>query len=134
MGHKVEMAACGSRHTAVLTSAGEVHTFGDKENGVCGVGDTDGYQYIPKLVEGLKGKQIGDVGGGALARQQIREWFSPQVFSLATELRNAIICYLSPRPSRQVDRGGSLPYSSYYRGGRTMDMVGLSGQVAQQAP
>ena len=50
--------ACGSRHTAVVTNKGCTYTWGDKENGVAGHGDTEGHQYTPKLLERLSGKKV----------------------------------------------------------------------------
>jgi len=50
--------ACGSRHTAVVTTKGCLYTWGDKENGVAGHGDTEGHQYTPKLLERLSGKKV----------------------------------------------------------------------------
>jgi RCC1 and BTB domain-containing protein len=50
--------ACGSRHTAVITNKGCLYTWGDKENGVAGHGDTEGHQYTPKLLERLSGKKV----------------------------------------------------------------------------
>jgi len=58
VGLVVSQIACGSRHTAVVTSNGELYTWGDKENGVAGHGDTDGHQYTPKLLERLSGKRV----------------------------------------------------------------------------
>ena len=54
----VAQIACGSRHTAVITSTGAMYTWGDKENGVAGHGDVEGHQYTPKLLERLAGKRI----------------------------------------------------------------------------
>jgi len=54
----VQAIACGSRHTAALTSSGALYTWGDKENGVAGHGDTEGHQYTPKLIERLAGKKV----------------------------------------------------------------------------
>jgi len=54
----VSQIACGSRHTAVITSTGAMYTWGDKENGVAGHGDVEGHQYTPKLLERLAGKRI----------------------------------------------------------------------------
>jgi len=54
----VSQVACGSRHTAVITSTGALYTWGDKENGVAGHGDVEGHQYTPKLLERLAGKTI----------------------------------------------------------------------------
>ena len=58
VGMVVTQIACGSRHTAVVTSTGECWTWGDKENGVAGHGDAEGHQYTPKLVEKLAGKRV----------------------------------------------------------------------------
>lgn len=58
VGLVVTQIACGSRHTAVITSTGALYTWGDKENGVAGHGDTEGHQYTPKLLERLAGKRI----------------------------------------------------------------------------
>ena len=57
VGLGVSHIACGSRHTAIITSSGAIYTWGDKENGVTGHGDTDGHQYTPKLLERLAGKR-----------------------------------------------------------------------------
>lgn len=57
-GLAVSQIACGSRHTAIITTNGAIYTWGDKENGVAGHGDTEGHQYIPKLLERLAGKRI----------------------------------------------------------------------------
>ena len=57
VGLAVSQIACGSRHTAIITSSGAIYTWGDKENGVTGHGDTDGHQYSPKLLERLAGKR-----------------------------------------------------------------------------
>jgi len=58
VGLAVSEIACGSRHTAVITSTGALYVWGDKENGVCGHGDTEGHQYTPKLLERLAGKRV----------------------------------------------------------------------------
>lgn len=42
VGLTVSKIACGSRHTAVVTNTGALYTWGDKENGVAGHGDTEG--------------------------------------------------------------------------------------------
>mmetsp|Transcript_18157 Transcript_18157/g.23892 ORF Transcript_18157/g.23892 Transcript_18157/m.23892 type:complete len:547 (+) Transcript_18157:211-1851(+) len=57
-GVQVRQIACGSRHTAVLTDQGEVYTWGDKENGVVGHGDTEGHQYLPRVLEPLRNKPV----------------------------------------------------------------------------
>lgn len=58
VGLTVQQIACGSRHTAVITSTGALYTWGDKENGVAGHGDTEGHQYTPKLLERLSSKKV----------------------------------------------------------------------------
>mmetsp|Transcript_15912 Transcript_15912/g.25810 ORF Transcript_15912/g.25810 Transcript_15912/m.25810 type:complete len:606 (+) Transcript_15912:105-1922(+) len=58
VGLNVSQIACGSRHTAIITSSGAIYTWGDKENGVAGHGDTEGHQYTPKLLEKLAGKRV----------------------------------------------------------------------------
>ncbi|KAF1777360.1 SKP1/BTB/POZ domain [Phytophthora cactorum] len=55
---QVRQVACGSRHTVVLLENKDVYTWGDKENGVSGHGDTEGHQYLPCPVEELRGKSI----------------------------------------------------------------------------
>mmetsp|Transcript_11950 Transcript_11950/g.23713 ORF Transcript_11950/g.23713 Transcript_11950/m.23713 type:complete len:625 (-) Transcript_11950:467-2341(-) len=57
-GLAVSQIACGSRHTAIVTSLGAIYTWGDKENGLVGHGDTVGHQYTPKLVQRLANKRI----------------------------------------------------------------------------
>ncbi|RLN86543.1 hypothetical protein BBJ28_00001485 [Nothophytophthora sp. Chile5] len=57
-GLQVRQVACGSRHTVVLLENKDVYTWGDKENGVSGHGDTEGHQYLPCPVEELRGKSI----------------------------------------------------------------------------
>lgn len=58
VGLNVSQIACGSRHTAIITTSGAMYTWGDKENGVAGHGDTEGHQYTPKLLERLAGKRV----------------------------------------------------------------------------
>ena len=85
VGLAVSHIACGSRHTAIITSSGAIYTWGDKENGVTGHGDTDGHQYTPKLLERLAGKRCVcpvflffgffsflDCGAGVLVRYRVR--------------------------------------------------------------
>eukprot|EP00531_Pseudo-nitzschia_arenysensis_P014444 CAMPEP_0116127674 /NCGR_PEP_ID=MMETSP0329-20121206/6962_1 /TAXON_ID=697910 /ORGANISM="Pseudo-nitzschia arenysensis, Strain B593" /LENGTH=626 /DNA_ID=CAMNT_0003621781 /DNA_START=253 /DNA_END=2133 /DNA_ORIENTATION=- len=57
-GLAVSQIACGSRHTAIITSSGALYTWGDNENGVTGHGDANGHQYTPKLLERLANKRI----------------------------------------------------------------------------
>lgn len=53
----VIQVACGSRHTVGLCADGAVYTWGDKESGVCGHGDTEGHQYYPKVVEEISSEK-----------------------------------------------------------------------------
>lgn len=64
-GVHITEVACGSRHTVALTDKGEVFSWGDSDNGVCGHGEGDGHQYLPRLVAGLRGdaaKQVAACG------------------------------------------------------------------------
>jgi len=58
LGVNISQIACGSRHTAVISSSGALYTWGDKENGVAGHGDSEGHQYTPKLLEKLAEKRV----------------------------------------------------------------------------
>jgi RCC1 and BTB domain-containing protein len=42
----------------VLLDTLDVYTWGDKENGVSGHGDTEGHQYTPRIVDTLKAHQV----------------------------------------------------------------------------
>ncbi|TYZ64576.1 hypothetical protein PybrP1_001487 [[Pythium] brassicae (nom. inval.)] len=57
-GLQVRQVACGSRHTVVLLENRDVYTWGDKENGVSGHGETEGQQYLPSSLEELRGKSV----------------------------------------------------------------------------
>lgn len=66
-GIPIRQIACGSRHTAVVTSTGTLYTWGDKENGVTGhyasdtnATDTNGgaHQSTPKLLDRFRGRRI----------------------------------------------------------------------------
>ena len=61
VGLPVSQIACGSRHTAVVTAAGVVYTWGDCENGVAGHGETDGHQYAPRRLERLAQKCVSHI-------------------------------------------------------------------------
>lgn len=49
--------ACGSRHTIALADTHDVYTWGDQENGVAGHGETEGHQYLPRMVAALRDKE-----------------------------------------------------------------------------
>ena len=53
-GIHVSSISCGPWHTAVVTSAGQLFTFGDGTFGVLGHGDRNSVS-IPREVESLKG-------------------------------------------------------------------------------
>ena len=72
-GIPIRQIACGSRHTAVVTSTGTLYTWGDKENGVTGhyASDTANatdtsttpngggpHQLTPKLLDRFRGRRI----------------------------------------------------------------------------
>lgn len=56
----VEQISCGSHHIAVLTSRGEVYTWGKGGNGQLGHGDYDNRER-PTLIEALKDMQVKSV-------------------------------------------------------------------------
>jgi len=58
IGKRIIQVACGSRHTVALAASSDVFSWGDRENGVSGHGETDGHQYFPKVVGGVAGKGI----------------------------------------------------------------------------
>ena len=54
---EISQIAAGNEHTAVLTKAGEVYTFGFNGSGQLGHGNTKSYHH-PKLVEALVDHKI----------------------------------------------------------------------------
>lgn len=58
VGAIVSSVACGSRHTAIVTSKGKVYSWGDRENGVAGHSDPEGHQYTPKIIEALDNEKV----------------------------------------------------------------------------
>ncbi|KAK6159979.1 hypothetical protein DH2020_003360 [Rehmannia glutinosa] len=63
VGLQVSFVSCGPWHTALLTSAGRLFTFGDGTFGALGHGDRSGTN-IPREVEALKGLQTTRVACG----------------------------------------------------------------------
>ncbi|MCO5566977.1 hypothetical protein L7F22_020660 [Adiantum nelumboides] len=59
----VEEGSCGAFHLAVLTSKGEVFTWGKGANGRLGHGDFED-RKVPTLVEALKDKQVKSIACG----------------------------------------------------------------------
>ncbi|CAN6236033.1 unnamed protein product [Urochloa humidicola] len=62
-GISVAKIACGPWHTAIITSSGQLYTYGDGTFGVLGHGDTQGIAR-PKEVESLKGSKVKCVACG----------------------------------------------------------------------
>ncbi|ONM14644.1 PH, RCC1 and FYVE domains-containing protein 1 [Zea mays] len=62
-GISVVKIACGPWHTAIITSSGQLYTYGDGTFGVLGHGDTQGTTR-PKEVESLKGSRVKCVACG----------------------------------------------------------------------
>eukprot|EP00250_Pteridium_aquilinum_P019088 c24287_g2_i1 orf=404-3793(+) len=60
----VEEVACGAFHLAVLTSKGEVYTWGKGANGRLGHGDFED-RKVPTLVDALKDKQVRSIACGS---------------------------------------------------------------------
>lgn len=59
---KVVKVAAANKHNAVLTEAGEVYTWGCNLEGQLGYGTSNSTSnYIPRLVECLKGKKLTSV-------------------------------------------------------------------------
>lgn len=56
--------SCGGSHSASITSAGELYSWGKGRYGRLGHGDT-GDQLLPKLVEALRGNRVVDVACGS---------------------------------------------------------------------
>ncbi|XP_069150390.1 PH, RCC1 and FYVE domains-containing protein 1-like [Solanum lycopersicum] len=60
----VTQISSGSNHVAVLTSKGNVYTWGKGSNGQLGLGDTKNRNF-PALVEGLRDRQVEHVACGS---------------------------------------------------------------------
>lgn len=67
---KIRDIACGSSHSAAITSSGELYTWGLGEYGRLGHGDNYN-QYKPKLVQSLVGKRIVQVACGSRDAQTL---------------------------------------------------------------
>ncbi|XP_037823677.1 probable E3 ubiquitin-protein ligase HERC2 [Lucilia sericata] len=67
---KIRDIACGSSHSAAITSAGELYTWGLGEYGRLGHGD-NATQLKPKLVAGLSGKRVIQVACGSRDAQTL---------------------------------------------------------------
>ena len=69
----VEHIACGSGHTVILTSDGNVLTWGRGDDGRLGHGD-NGWKYVPRVVEALPAcTQVGRSVGRSVARARARD-------------------------------------------------------------
>lgn len=60
----VRQIACGSGHTVVLTTDGEVYTWGRGDDGRLGHGD-NGWKYVPRITQSLAGHIIVQVTCGS---------------------------------------------------------------------
>jgi alpha-tubulin suppressor-like RCC1 family protein len=67
---RVLQAACGNAHTAAVTDAGHLYTWGDGSNGQLGHGDFD-MRYRPAPVEKFQGGREGDGGGGGASFRRV---------------------------------------------------------------
>ncbi|XP_075155337.1 E3 ubiquitin-protein ligase HERC2 [Haematobia irritans] len=77
---KIRDIACGSSHSAAITSAGELYTWGLGEYGRLGHGD-NATQLKPKLVAGLSGKRVIQVACGSRDAQTLALTEDGAVFS-----------------------------------------------------
>jgi RCC1 and BTB domain-containing protein len=60
----VRQIACGSGHTVVLTTDGEVYTWGRGDDGRLGHGD-NGWKYVPRITQSLAGQVVCQVTCGS---------------------------------------------------------------------
>lgn len=60
----VRQIACGSGHTVVLTTDGEVYTWGRGDDGRLGHGD-NGWKYVPRITQSLAGQIVVQVTCGS---------------------------------------------------------------------
>lgn len=60
----VQQIACGSGHTVVLTTEGEVYTWGRGDDGRLGHGD-NGWKYVPRITQSLAGHTVVQVTCGS---------------------------------------------------------------------
>ncbi|KAI3451356.1 hypothetical protein Pfo_008021 [Paulownia fortunei] len=62
-GVAISSVACGEWHTAIVSTSGQLFTYGDGTFGVLGHGDLQSYSY-PKEVESIKGLRVKTVACG----------------------------------------------------------------------
>ena len=60
----VRQIACGSGHTVVLSTEGEVYTWGRGDDGRLGHGD-NGWKYVPRIIRSLAGQVVTQVTCGS---------------------------------------------------------------------
>jgi alpha-tubulin suppressor-like RCC1 family protein len=60
----VRQIACGSGHTVVLSTEGEVFTWGRGDDGRLGHGD-NGWKYVPRITQALAGQVVVQVTCGS---------------------------------------------------------------------
>ncbi|XP_039818164.1 PH, RCC1 and FYVE domains-containing protein 1-like isoform X3 [Panicum virgatum] len=78
-GISVANIACGPWHTAIVTSSGQLYTYGDGTFGVLGHGDTQGISR-PKEVESLKGSKVKCVACGP--------WHTAAIVEVTSDFKN----------------------------------------------
>ncbi|EPS64081.1 hypothetical protein M569_10696 [Genlisea aurea] len=85
----VEDISCGSSHVAILTSKGEVFTWGKGRNGQLGHGDTDD-RSSPTRVDFLKDRQVKSIACGSnfTASVCVHKWTCTADTSLCSDCRN----------------------------------------------
>ena len=64
VGKRVVQVSCGNGHTAVITSEGELHTFGEGGFWKLGHGSRNKNELMPRRVEALVGKRVVQVSCG----------------------------------------------------------------------
>lgn len=67
---RIREIACGSSHSAAITSGGELYTWGMGEYGRLGHGDNSSH-VLPKMVESLAGKRVLQVACGSRDAQTL---------------------------------------------------------------
>ena len=73
MGERVSQVACGGAHTAALTEAGEVFTWGSNHFGQLGLGHTRDVLVAARVDTGLMGKKIHQIACGLFHTAVITE-------------------------------------------------------------
>jgi alpha-tubulin suppressor-like RCC1 family protein len=103
IGVKVRQIACGSRHTVALLENKDVYAWGDKENGVSGHGDSEGHQYVPRVIDELKDKQIKQISACGFHTAALSGILVCSLFACFVDLStHGIPCFMLYRKRRVV--------------------------------